>query len=229
MLIAAARGDQVHRHIVPCERPQPRLLTVDPPPGLVGRDRRACADPVDQRLIRRRKHPGLTSDSADDTASGDLKSPTGPAPLRSSAVRAPAPCSARSPARPRASRACTLPPPTRPTSEMGDGPDGGARKTHTCRYAPRTGGATPAAAPAHPDTETRPGPRLSSRHTHTAPQAARRVAHQPRPAARDEHADRDHHPTGAPTGEPAAWTPHGRTAPLSASPPAAPPPAAPQA
>ena len=52
VLIPAARGDQVHRDVLAGERPQPRLLAIDPPPGLIRRDRPACAQPRMNLTVR---------------------------------------------------------------------------------------------------------------------------------------------------------------------------------
>ena len=200
VLVAAARSDQVHRDVLAGERPQPRLLPVDPPAGLIRRDRRARTNPLDQRLIGRLQRPGLTRDGLHDSAGSHPDTERWPAPWRSSAARAPAPCSARSPARPRAGRACSRPLPARPRSETGDGPDADDRNRHICRYAPRTADGPAAARAAPPDTETRCAPARSPRHNHTAAQAARRAPHRPPPTARDDDAGRAAPPTGGPAG-----------------------------
>jgi hypothetical protein len=80
VLVPATGRDQVHRHQIARERPQPRLLAIDPPAGLIGRDRGAAADRVDQRPIGRLKPACLPGDRLHHSAWGDADPEPGQRP-----------------------------------------------------------------------------------------------------------------------------------------------------
>lgn len=71
VLVTATLGDQVHGDVLAGERPQPRLLPIDSPAGLVRLDRPACADSIDQGLISRLEPPRLARDRLHHPARGD--------------------------------------------------------------------------------------------------------------------------------------------------------------
>jgi hypothetical protein len=80
VLVPATGRDQVHRHQIARERPQPRLATVDPPAGLIWRDRGAAADRLDQHPIGRLKPTGLASDRLHHPTWGDADPEPGQRP-----------------------------------------------------------------------------------------------------------------------------------------------------
>src|SRR5947209_5834729 len=72
VLVPAAERDQVDRHLLAGERPQPGLLSAYPPAGLIRRDRATGPDTLDQRPVGRLQRPGLPRNRLHDPASADL-------------------------------------------------------------------------------------------------------------------------------------------------------------
>ncbi len=230
MLVAATLGDQVHGDVLAGKRPQPRLLPVDSPAGLIRRDRPACADSVDQRLISRRKRSSPDAAIACTTPPAVTWIPNLPSARAVFCGRQAQLLVELGRERDRSrTEHRRRPRPERPRSETGGGPDADVRNNDTSRHAPRTVGAPAAARAARPDTGTRCAHDRSPRRTHTAARTEHRAPHQPPPAAHDEHAGRARYQTDDPDDAESPKARRARTAPPDACPHVVPPPADPRA